>query len=719
VPACLLTIVLATPATAQAPPPLLEHGRPVRRMLAPGDIHSFRVALDSGAALHLVVEQRGVDVLVATFAPDGAALSEVDNFHDGPEPVTVVGTTRGEHRIDVRSLEGAEAPAGEYEARIEDVLTPARYASEQAASSARRDSAVAWMRRSAIRLNTVEAGNGFADMAPLRDVVGHARVVALGEATHGTREFFQLKHRMLEFLVSEMGFTAFGIEATMPESFDINDYVLSGYGDPAKAIAGLYFWTWHTEEVLALIEWIRRWNADPQHLRKVHFYGFDMQSPSRAAHLVRDYLQRLDPGLLCAEEPWLELLADPFTADQVPILPAVSRDSLATTAAALLARFDERRGDWSARAGDDEWVVARQHARILVQFLANVAESGSLWIDRDQSMADNVRWALDREGPQGRIMLWAHNVHVASGCEGSAPMGCHLRRALGDSLLVAGFDFNRGGFQARGISGALREFTVEPLDSGSLGATLAQAGLSVAALDLRALPVEGPVAEWFSQPVRIRSIGSRFSEAHTAEFVVPLITPEWFDVLLFVDSTSAARAMPGGRRGRTAPAPAPINLGFEDVEAEGHPRGWTVMPFLSDFDFRVTTAGDDVPEGRAAAVVTRVPGHHYGEVHGGLSQTVDATPFRGRRVRLHAMIRADPVGEGSRAYLWLSAARPDEFMSAADGNVRRARAISVSAWAPMEIEVDIPTDAVSVGFGLALVGDGTAGIDAVRLQVVP
>ncbi|HKE13886.1 MAG TPA: erythromycin esterase family protein, partial [Kofleriaceae bacterium] len=139
------------------------------------------------------------------------------------------------------------------------------------------DEVVAWIRRSGIPLSGVEAGAGTADMAPLAASIGRARVVALGEATHGTREFFQMKHRMFEYLVSERGFTVFAIEANWPESLAVNRYVLTGEGDPKAALAGLYFWTWNTEEVLALIEWMRAWNADPAHARKVKFFGFDMQ----------------------------------------------------------------------------------------------------------------------------------------------------------------------------------------------------------------------------------------------------------------------------------------------------------------------------------------------------------------------------------------------------------------------------------------------------------
>ena len=134
-----------------------------------------------------------------------------------------------------------------------------------------------WVRASAIRLTTPEAGHGFADMEPLKKVVGNARIVSLGEATHGSREFFQLKHRMLEFLATQMGFTIFSIEANMPEAYKLNDFVLRGEGDPAKLIKGMYFWTWDTQEVLDMVLWMREFNKSGK--GRVEFTGFDMQTP--------------------------------------------------------------------------------------------------------------------------------------------------------------------------------------------------------------------------------------------------------------------------------------------------------------------------------------------------------------------------------------------------------------------------------------------------------
>jgi len=152
----------------------------------------------------------------------------------------------------------------------------------------------AWLDEHVVPLATCEAGHGFADMAPLAEMIGDARIVGLGESTHGTREHFQLKHRLVEYLVQEYGFSIFAIEASTPEAHRLDAYVLGGYGDPRELIAGMYFWTWDTEEVLALVEWMRAHNAESE--QKIHFTGFDMQTPDVAAEQVVDFLLTVEPG---------------------------------------------------------------------------------------------------------------------------------------------------------------------------------------------------------------------------------------------------------------------------------------------------------------------------------------------------------------------------------------------------------------------------------------
>jgi hypothetical protein len=155
--------------------------------------------------------------------------------------------------------------------------------------------AVAWVRDTAIPIRSVAAGSGFDDLRPLAKLIGEARIVALGEPTHGTREAFQMKHRLLEFLVSELGFSIFSIEASMPEAYRIDDYVLRGDGDPGALIGGMHFWTWNTQEVLAMVEWMRRFNAGAGGKSPVHFTGFDMQSLEAAAANVRGFVRRAKP----------------------------------------------------------------------------------------------------------------------------------------------------------------------------------------------------------------------------------------------------------------------------------------------------------------------------------------------------------------------------------------------------------------------------------------
>jgi len=177
----------------------------------------------------------------------------------------------------------------------------ARPAADRSSDKSASTPQIEWIRANAVPLKTVEAGHGFDDMMPLKKVVGDARVVALGEATHGTREFFQLKHRMVEFLATQMGFTIFTIEANMPEAYKLNDYVLHGTGDPKELLRGMYFWTWQTEEVLAMIEWMREFNrSDKGH---IEFTGFDMQTPTVAANIVRRYVADHDAPYLTTLDP--------------------------------------------------------------------------------------------------------------------------------------------------------------------------------------------------------------------------------------------------------------------------------------------------------------------------------------------------------------------------------------------------------------------------------
>ncbi|WP_373497012.1 hypothetical protein [Aquiflexum sp.] len=95
-----------------------------------------------------------------------------------------------------------------------------------------------WLKQHSIPVKYIEAGNDFSDLLPLKKILQDVQIVGLGEATHGTKEFFQIKHRLMEFLVTQMDYTAFALEASYSDCQPINDYILTGKGDRAKVLTG-------------------------------------------------------------------------------------------------------------------------------------------------------------------------------------------------------------------------------------------------------------------------------------------------------------------------------------------------------------------------------------------------------------------------------------------------------------------------------------------------
>lgn len=582
-----------------------------------------------------------------------------------------------------------------------------------------------WIRAQAIPLDTPEAGHGFADMEPLRKVVGVARIVALGEATHGTREFFQLKHRMLEFLVSKMGFTVFAIEANLPECLAVNDYVLTGRGDPARALAGTYFWTWNTEEVLEMIRWMRRYNEDPRHERKVKFYGFDMQIPPLAAKRVLAYFKKVDTQYALRAKKILAPLANDFVAREYLNLPKETQSATAAGVAEILKRFEKKKASYIRRSSGQEWSMARQNARIV----GWAEEMGRRYpvsgVIRDRSMAENVKWILENEGSGAKIVLWAHNYHVSAEGWGAGPMCSHLRQTFGEQMAVFGFSFSQGSFQAREFPLAsgrgLRPFTVGPPPDGSLDATLALAGQPLYALDLRTLPKSGPVADWFLAPHASRSIGAFYNEAESDSFLQPTAAAKNYDAILFVEKTTAARPTPFGR---VPPWPfergsIPINLDFEQGELGQVPAGWRMPEGCSQAGYRAVVSDAQPKQGNHCVLMDRT-GERYVDGFGKLAQEFDAQPYRGKCVRLRAWVRAEVKGEGNEAYLSLEADREKEqpFPAIAFPPNALGRPIVASEWHQYEITGDIALGADRISLGLALVGEGRAWLDGVVFEIV-
>ncbi|WP_346929002.1 erythromycin esterase family protein, partial [Clostridium sp.] len=151
------------------------------------------------------------------------------------------------------------------------------------------------LKKSVIPISTVEAGNEFKDLMPLKDILKDKKIVGMGEATHGTSEFFKMKHRFFEFLVEEMGYRVFAMECDGGGGQVVNDYILKGEGNLEDSLDGLGLY--RTEEVKNMIKWMKEYNDDPSHKEKIKFYGFDMQGIVDTLPKLSYYLGKLDKEL--------------------------------------------------------------------------------------------------------------------------------------------------------------------------------------------------------------------------------------------------------------------------------------------------------------------------------------------------------------------------------------------------------------------------------------
>lgn len=410
-----------------------------------------------------------------------------------------------------------------------------------------------------VELETTDPAAGVRDLSPLRDVFEGKTVVGMGEATHGTREFFQLKHRLLRFLVEELDVRLFGLEANFSETLAINDYVLRGEGDPEEALDGIYFWTWNTEEVLALIEWLREYNEGLESGERVKFYGFDAQFTAGPAEAIESYLRDVDPDYLRECHSELETLSEKGLDVEGPNEDdeAVLERRLAAAkdlVAALAERFEDREGAYVEQTSEAELELAKRHLRTMEQAIELNAlrfrEAGdSAWTQtRDEHMAENVTWILDHE-PSDMIALWAHNEHVkkgeARGHWGSATtMGEFLHREFGERYYAMGFEFGSGSFQAypnvdEGEEYELEEFSLaEPFDE-SLPETLSELDYPLCFLDFESASEDARIRQWLEREQQAHSIGALCysdAEKNRSRYVLA----DEFDGLLYVDETSRA-----------------------------------------------------------------------------------------------------------------------------------------------------------------------------------
>lgn len=390
-----------------------------------------------------------------------------------------------------------------------------------------------------------------ADLAHFDRIVGDARIIGLGESTHGTSEFFTEKHRLVKHLVERRGVRVFALEANQRAVSALDRYVREGVGSAREALHALYA-VWNTEEMLGLIEWLRVYNrAHPQ--APVHVVGYDMQDQREPSDSLLAYLDRHDAPLRAR----VAALSEAYRAERsfaVPQAPDSLRARWLTDADTIVALVRARRAHWlaAARTATDstrvEWALHdadlyRQAARLN----ASLASP-----DRDSLMAANLVWTMRTLHPDARAVVWAHDMHVSHGGDrqrsfnAGAQMGAVLKHAYRMDYRAISLLTRRGQYTGTRSFTDYRMMAADafPAPEGSVEAVLASLPRPLQArgviVDLR-VREDDPAGRWLWAPRPLRSIGYM---VYDYGFEIAAIMPLEFDGVILIDETRASRPLP-------------------------------------------------------------------------------------------------------------------------------------------------------------------------------
>ncbi|HWP71894.1 MAG TPA: erythromycin esterase family protein [Gemmatimonadaceae bacterium] len=421
---------------------------------------------------------------------------------------------------------------------------------------------VEWFRSKSFEFATDDPTAGDADLEPLRTMIGGAGLVALGEATHGTRQFFRMKHRVFSYLVRHLGFTHFGIEASLPEALAVDRYVQTGLGDPISLVRGMHFWTWSTEEVVALVQWMRAWNAAGNQPR-VHFTGFDMQHPGVAIDSVVTFTIGINRALGDSVYAAYGCLA-PFrnVGTKSPDvsgyfqLDRAQQDACRARVNSVDSLFANRYSAWAAIAGVERTDLMQRLARLVSQWEDHARPSGG---SRDRYMAENAAWWRSRPGVAG-TMLWAHNGHIS---RYPFAMGSHLAAQYGTDYVNVAQTFSAGFFNAihqlpSGSLGALMAHNVSGAWPASIETLFDATGMQRAIFDARVIPDGGPIGESLRRRLTIRTIGAVFAPlASPAIYQAQVVLPDDYDLVIWFRDTGSSRLLASSSVGLSTSSIAP------------------------------------------------------------------------------------------------------------------------------------------------------------------
>ncbi|MEO6421308.1 MAG: erythromycin esterase family protein [Candidatus Nitrotoga sp.] len=403
------------------------------------------------------------------------------------------------------------------------------------------------------------------DYDALMSIIGDARLVLLGEASHGTHEFYRERARITERLIKEKNFTAVAVEADWPSAYRVNRYVRGISNDVSAAEALADFkrfptWMWRNADVLDFIGWLREHNdalVSPD--KHVGFYGLDLYSLYRSTRAVLDYLDKVDPQ--AAQRARYRYSCFDHFSENIEAYGYAASFGLSTSCEQqVIDELIDLRQQFAAylrqdgNMATDEFFYAEQNARLVKnaeEYYRSMFQSRmSSWNLRDRHMVETLDALikhLDRQEQHSKIVLWAHNSHLGDaratqmGQEGELNVGQLVRERYNQEAVLVGFTTHHGTVTAASgwDSGAERKH-VRPALSNSYEGLLHETGLPSFLLPLR----NNRISNYLREPRLERAIGVIYlpeTERSSHYFFASL--PEQFDVVLHFDETRAVEPL--------------------------------------------------------------------------------------------------------------------------------------------------------------------------------
>lgn len=404
------------------------------------------------------------------------------------------------------------------------------------------------------------------DFDPLLERIGGARYVLIGEASHGTHEFYSTRAMLTRRLIAEHDFTAIAVEADWPDAYRINRYVRGIPGDGTSSIDSLAgferfpTWMWRNADVLNFVGWLRQHNDDSAATggTKAGFYGLDLYSMYTSMEAVVRFLRRVDPAAAevarkrytCFEE----FGTDPQTYGFMT--GYTQADTCEEEAVAQVVALRERAAEYASRDGllaEDEYFFAERNAVVAVRaeeyYRAMYRGRINTWNLRDSHMAETLDALvahLDRQGQRAKVVVWAHNSHLGDaratevGRRGELNLGQLVRERHGEDACLVGFSTDHGTVTAADDwDEPAQRKRVRPGYPGSYEQLCHQTGLPSFLL-----PLGDAAPEGLREPRLERAIGVIYrpeTERLSHYFYADL--PSQFDALIYFDETRAVEPL--------------------------------------------------------------------------------------------------------------------------------------------------------------------------------